>query len=70
MKREYVMSDEKKIEIEERPLASPLSMDDLQGLFYLAGLCECVALLSFFSEFLISKVQSRPQSQATIVQVR
>ena len=35
MKRNYIASDEKKIEFEEGSRVTALSLDDLQGVFYL-----------------------------------
>ena len=51
MKKEFLESDEEKLIFEERPIASPLSIDDLQGLFYLSGLMLCLSFLALSGEF-------------------
>ena len=38
MRKEFLESDEEHIEFTERPIASAMNMDDLQGVFYLSGL--------------------------------
>ena len=38
MRKEFLESDEERIEFTERPIASAMNMDDLQGVFYLSGL--------------------------------
>ena len=38
MRKEFLESDEERITFIERPIASAMSMDDLQGVFYLSGL--------------------------------
>ena len=38
MRKEFLESDEEHIEFTERPIASAMNMDDLQGVFYLYGL--------------------------------
>lgn len=59
MKKEYVESDETKIVINERPIASGLTMDDLQGLFYLCGLMFVLALVVLFLETSINWMKRR-----------
>lgn len=59
MKKEYVESDEPKIVIEERSIASGLTMDDLQGLFYLCGIMILFALMVFLLETAINWVKQR-----------
>ena len=51
MKEIYLDSDEEKPHFVERPLTSALSLDDLQGIFYLSGLCFLLGLVLLFAEF-------------------
>ena len=53
MKKEYDESEEVKLIHVEKPLASALSLDDLQGVFYLSGLLICVGVIIFLFECLI-----------------
>ena len=64
MKTEYLekvkAGEEERIIFSERPLADSLSMDDLQGLFYLAGILGfCPAILVFIIEYVIGILKSR-----------
>jgi hypothetical protein len=55
MKKEYLESDEPKLTHEEKNLqAQALSLDDLQGVFYLMGLMICLGIVVFFFELLIA----------------
>ena len=55
MKKEYLESDEPKLTHEDKNLASTaLSLDDLQGVFYLMGLMICLGIVVFFFELLIA----------------
>ena len=54
MRKEYLESDEEKLVHEERDVASALSLDDLQGVFYLSGLMMCLGIVVFLSELIIS----------------
>ena len=55
MKKEYLESDEPKLTHEDKNLASTaLSLDDLQGVFYLTGLMICLGIVFFLSELLIA----------------
>lgn len=62
MKKEYIESDEAKIEIIERPLASGLTLDDLQGVFYLAGLMICVGFVAFSFENAMAYLKQRDRN--------
>ena len=53
MKKEYDESEEVKLIHVEKPLASALSLDDLQGVFYLSGLLICVGFIVFLFECLL-----------------
>ena len=55
MKKEYLESDEPKLTHEDKNLASTaLSLDDLQGVFYLMGLMICLGIVVFLSELIIA----------------
>ena len=54
MRKEYLESDEEKLVHEEKNFASALSLDDLQGVFYLSGLMICLGIVVFLSELIIS----------------
>ena len=75
MKKEYLESDEPKLTHEEKNLnAQPLSLDDLQGVFYLMGLMICLGIVVFFFELLIAgaifkKDQNNNVDNAQIIQV-
>ena len=58
MRKEYLESDEPKLVHEEKPFASALSLDDLQGVFYLSGLLICVGILAFIFELLFHRMFS------------
>ena len=76
MKKEYLESDEPKLTHEEKNLASTaLSLDDLQGVFYLMGLMICLGIVVFFSELLIAGAISKKDQHyigdtAQIIQVK
>ena len=53
MKEEFLASDEEKIVFEEPKIAQAMSMDDLQGLFYLGGLMLAASLLVFLGEICV-----------------
>ena len=53
MKEEYLASDEEKIDFEAPKIAEAMSMDDLQGLFYLGGLMLGAATLIFLGELCV-----------------
>ena len=59
MRKEYLESDEEKLVHEEKNFASALSLDDLQGVFYLSGLLICLGILTFFFELFIYGAFSR-----------
>ena len=63
MKKEYMESDEPKLEFKERPIASGLSLDDMQGVFYLAGLILAAGLLSLLMELCTDAINKRPDSE-------
>ena len=50
------------IEIIERPLASGLTLDDLQGVFYLAGLMICVGFVAFSFENAMAYLKQRDRN--------
>ena len=50
MKNDYLASDEEKKIYFKRPNASPMSLDDLQGLFYLAALGLGFSVIGFLGE--------------------
>ena len=54
MRKEYLESDEEKLVHEEKNFASALSLDDLQGVFYLMGLMICLGIVVFLSELIIA----------------
>ena len=51
MKRESRERGEEALKPNERPISSPLNMDDLQGVFFLAILVMLVAFATFLLEF-------------------
>jgi hypothetical protein len=53
MKQEFLDSGEERIEVKERPIATPLSLDDVQGILYLAGLMIGFSILVFGIEMAI-----------------
>ena len=53
MKEEFLASDEEKIVFEQPKIAEAMSMDDLQGLFYLGGLMLAAASLIFLGEICV-----------------
>ena len=59
-KQRFWESDEEKMEFKEIPLVNPLSLDDLQGLFYLSGFVYVLAFMSFMTELIIFR-QTRKQ---------
>ena len=76
MKKEYIESDEPKLTHEEKNLqAQALSLDDLQGVFYLSGLLICLGIVVFLFELIISGAFSRNDPKfngdaAKIIQVK
>ena len=70
MRKEYLESDEEKLVHEEKNFASALSLDDLQGVFYLSGLLICLGILVFFFELIISGAFLRNDDPAKIIQVK
>ena len=76
MKKEYLESDEPKLTHEEKNLqAQALSLDDLQGVFYLMGLMICLGIVVFFFELLIAgaifkKDLKKRYNTAQIIQVK
>ena len=52
-KQRFLESDVEKMEFKEIPLVNPLSLDDLQGLFYLSGCLLVLAFISFLIELII-----------------
>ena len=70
MRKEYLESDEEKLVHEEKNFASALSLDDLQGVFYLSSLLICLSILVFFFELIISGAFLRNDDPAKIIQVK
>ena len=75
MRKEYLESDEEKLVHEEKNFASALSLDDLQGVFYLSGLLICLGIVVFLFELIISGAFSRNDptfngDAAKIIQVK
>ena len=71
MKKEYLESDEPKLTHEEKNLqAQALSLDDLQGVFYLMGLMICLGIVVFFFELLISGAILKKDLNTIMIQVK
>jgi hypothetical protein len=76
MKKEYLESDEPKLIHEEKNLElTALSLDDLQGVFYLMGLMICFGIVVFLFELIISGAYLRNDPKfdgdnAKIIQVK
>ena len=54
MRKKYLESDEPKLIHEEKNFASALSLDDIQGVFYLSGLMFCLGIVVFLFELIIA----------------
>ena len=59
MKREYDESDEVKLKHEEKPFVTAMSMDELQGIFYLCGVFLCGSVIVFFFEWFINGTKKK-----------
>ena len=54
-REEYVLSNDERLEIKEKPKTNPLNLDDLQGLFYLTAILMFFSLMVFILEISLFK---------------
>ena len=61
-REKYFLSKEERLEIKEKPKVAPLSLDDLQGLFYLTAVLMVFSLISFIIEISYGKLLVRREN--------
>ena len=63
MRKDYLESDEEKVVYDIRPNISPMSLDDLQGAFYIGGLFLAMAFVTFLLEKCIFWTSERNKNE-------
>ena len=63
-REEYVLSNDERLEIKEKPKTNPLTLDDLQGLFYLTAVLMFFSLIAFIFEISYGKLLVRSENNS------
>ena len=61
-REQYFLSKEERLEIKEKPKTAPLTLYDLQWLFYITAMLMFFSLISFIIEISIGKLLVRKEN--------